>query len=132
MSYNPSKRELLQDTVEHIDIKAHNVVPLVEAELNRRYPDRARMRPANADGFREAWAIIERLWPQTVERARTLPPDLLHERVDGEWSSYRSGVYGVCLRQVTPETIVLKEWLVAAIDVDLQAPAPDSAGWRRF
>src|SRR6188768_2005986 len=31
MSYNPSKRELLQDTVEHIDIKNHNVVPLVEA-----------------------------------------------------------------------------------------------------
>lgn len=31
MSYNPSKRELLQDTVEHIDIKRHNVVPLVEA-----------------------------------------------------------------------------------------------------
>ena len=31
MSYNPTKRELLQDTVEHIDIKRHNVVPLVEA-----------------------------------------------------------------------------------------------------
>jgi deoxyhypusine synthase len=31
MSYNPSKRELLQDTVEHIDIKRQNVVPLVEA-----------------------------------------------------------------------------------------------------
>lgn len=31
MSYNPSKRELLQDIVEHIDIKRHNVVPLVEA-----------------------------------------------------------------------------------------------------
>lgn len=31
MSHNPSKRELLQDTVEHIDIKRHNVVPLVEA-----------------------------------------------------------------------------------------------------
>ncbi len=31
MSYNPSKRELLQDTVEHIDIKQHNVVPLVES-----------------------------------------------------------------------------------------------------
>src|SRR6185295_3095285 len=31
MSYNPTKREFLQDTVEHIDIKRHNVVPLVEA-----------------------------------------------------------------------------------------------------
>src|SRR4029453_18835263 len=31
MSGNPSKRELLQETVEHIDIKRHDVVPLVEA-----------------------------------------------------------------------------------------------------
>ncbi len=49
-----------------------DVVPLVEAELNRRYPDRARMRPADAAGYREAWASLERLWPQTVQRARGL------------------------------------------------------------
>jgi deoxyhypusine synthase len=29
--WNPSKRELLQQTIEHIDIKRHNVVPLVES-----------------------------------------------------------------------------------------------------
>jgi uncharacterized protein YjbI with pentapeptide repeats len=63
-----------------------DVVPLVEAELNRRYPDRAKMRPADADGFREAWEILERLWQQTVGRARGMPPELLHERAGGEWS----------------------------------------------
>ena len=63
-----------------------DVVPLVEAELNRRYPDRARMRPVDADGYREAWASLERLWPQTVQRARGLDPELLHRQVDGEWS----------------------------------------------
>jgi deoxyhypusine synthase len=31
MDWNPSKQELLQDTIEHIDIKRHNVVPLVES-----------------------------------------------------------------------------------------------------
>jgi hypothetical protein len=61
-------------------------VPLVEAELDRRYPDRAKMRPAGADGFREAWDILERLWQQTVGRARRMAPELLHERVDDEWS----------------------------------------------
>jgi hypothetical protein len=55
-------------------------------ELNRRMPDRARMHPSTAEGFREAWAILERLWADTEHRARTLPPDLLHERVRGEWS----------------------------------------------
>jgi hypothetical protein len=47
----------------------------VEAELNRRYPGRAKMRPDDADGYREAWAALERLWPQTVARARRLDPD---------------------------------------------------------
>jgi hypothetical protein len=63
-----------------------DVAPLIEAELDRRDPDRAKMRPTDADGFREAWAILEGLWAGTVERARRLPPDLLHERVDEEWS----------------------------------------------
>jgi uncharacterized damage-inducible protein DinB len=44
------------------------------------------MRPADAEEFREAWGILERLWQQTVDRARRLPPELLHERVEDEWS----------------------------------------------
>ena len=72
--------------VRNLRINGVDVAPLVEAELNRRYPDRAKMRPAGADGFREAWDVLERLWDQTVTRAKGLPPDLLHERVDGEWS----------------------------------------------
>jgi len=44
------------------------------------------MRPADPVGFGEAWDILERLWDRTVERARRLPADLLHESVDGEWS----------------------------------------------
>jgi uncharacterized protein YjbI with pentapeptide repeats len=70
--------------VENLRVNGVDVVPLVEAELNRRYPDRVKMRPADADGFREAWAILERRWQQTVERARRMPPEMLHERVDGE------------------------------------------------
>ncbi len=72
--------------VENLRVNGVDVAPLVEAELNRRYPDRVKMRPADADGFREAWDILGRLWEQTVERARGMTPELLHERVDGEWS----------------------------------------------
>ena len=72
--------------IENLRVNGVDVVPLVEAELNRRFPDRVKMRPADADGFREAWDILERLWPQTVERARGMAPELLHERVEGEWS----------------------------------------------
>ena len=70
----------------NLTINGVNIGPLVDAELDRRYPDRAKMRPAGPAGFREAWEVLERLWGQSVERARRLPPELLHESVDGEWS----------------------------------------------
>ena len=72
--------------IDNLRVNGVDVVPLVEAELNRRYPDRVKMRPADADGFREAWDILERLWQQTVGRARRMAPELLNERVEDEWS----------------------------------------------
>ncbi len=72
--------------IEHLTINGVDVGPLVEAELNRRDPDRAAMRPTDADGFRRAWSILDHLWQATTEHARALPPDQLHVGVDGEWS----------------------------------------------
>jgi len=72
--------------VENFRVNGVDVAPLVEAELNRIYPARAKMSPATAEGFREAWDLLEPLWQETVERARRLPPELLHESIDGEWS----------------------------------------------
>jgi hypothetical protein len=63
-----------------------DVLPYVEAELDRREPLRTKMRPTDPAGFREAWDILERLWDDTVERARGLPPEQLHASVDDEWS----------------------------------------------
>ncbi len=73
---------------ELVDVRINGVdiVPLVEAELDRRYPDRAAMHPTDPAGFRHAWDVVERLWDGTVARARRLDPALLHESVDGEWS----------------------------------------------
>lgn len=73
--------EILKLVVNGVD-----VAPLVEAELDRRHPDRPKMRPSDPAGFREAWDIVERLWDGTIARAGRLPPELLHESVDGEWS----------------------------------------------
>jgi uncharacterized protein YjbI with pentapeptide repeats len=73
--------ELVNVVVNGVDI-----APLVSAELDRRDPDRARMRPADPEGFRTAWRILGERWAGTVERARALEPSLLHESVDGEWS----------------------------------------------
>lgn len=70
----------------HVVINGVDVVPLVNAELDRRDPERVKMRPADAAGFRTAWDVVERRWDATVLRARRLPPELLHESVAGEWS----------------------------------------------
>jgi uncharacterized protein YjbI with pentapeptide repeats len=73
--------EILNVTINGVDVG-----PLIEAELDRRDPNRAKMRPEDPAGFRQAWEILGRLWDQTVARARRLPPELLHESVAGEWS----------------------------------------------
>jgi len=72
--------------IDNVTINGVDIAPLVNAELDRRYPDRSKMRPADQAGFREAWDTVERLWDGTVKRARRLPPELLHESVEGEWS----------------------------------------------
>lgn len=71
---------------ENLVLNGVDVAPLVEAELDRRDPDRVRMRPTDPAGFREAWDTVERLWAGTVERTSGLDEALLHESVDGEWS----------------------------------------------
>lgn len=70
----------------NVVVNGVDIGPLVDAELNRRMPDRAKMRPEDSDGFREAWTILEHLWATTEVRARTLPETELHRSVDGEWS----------------------------------------------
>jgi DinB superfamily/Pentapeptide repeats (8 copies) len=72
--------------IANLRINDVDVGPLVEAELDRRYPLRSRMRPTDPAGFREAWDILERLWDETVGHARRLRPEQLHESVNGEWS----------------------------------------------
>ena len=72
--------------IENVTVNGVDIGPLVEAELNKRYPLRPKMRPTDPAGFRAAWDVLERLWDETVEHARRLPPELLHESVNGEWS----------------------------------------------
>jgi hypothetical protein len=62
------------------------VAPLVEAELDRRFPERVKLRAVDPHGLMAAWDLIEGVWAATVARARTLPESQLFERVDNEWS----------------------------------------------
>jgi hypothetical protein len=58
----------------------------VRAELDGLYPERVRLRPTDAAGVREGFALVDALWTPTIAQARALPSERLHERVRGEWS----------------------------------------------
>src|SRR3954447_12681539 len=50
-----------------------DVAPLVEAELNRRFPGRADRRATDPEGLRAAWAALERAWAATLARTDAMP-----------------------------------------------------------
>lgn len=84
---NVEARELhIDGEVLRLELNGIDVVPLYEAELDRRHPERVRLRPTDPAGYRLAWDTIEAMWAPTIERAASLDPAMLHERVGGEWS----------------------------------------------
>lgn len=78
-----------------LDIDSHNlafgtlivngvdVVPFVEAELDRLFPGRAQSRSRTADGLRGSWAAVQQAWATTIEAT---PPELMAAHVPDEWS----------------------------------------------
>ena len=117
----------------NVTINGVDVAPLVEAELDRRMPERALMRPSDADGFRTAFATLDVLWAGTLDRARALPPEALHEQVDEEWSfietlrhlgfAHACWVGGVMLADPSP-------WHPLDLPWD-EAPTVDGVPWDR-
>jgi hypothetical protein len=63
-----------------------DVVPLVDAELNRRFPGRELRGAAEPDGLRTAWAAVERAWAAARDRAASMPAGTVDASVDDEWS----------------------------------------------
>ncbi|PGH46536.1 DinB superfamily protein [Micromonospora sp. WMMA1996] len=63
-----------------------DVVPLVEAELNRRFPGRELKNATDLDGLRAAWAALERAWAAAVDRVESMPEGAADVSIDGEWS----------------------------------------------
>lgn len=47
------------------------VAPLIDAELTRRFPERAQLRPTDAAGARAAWDVIESLWSSHGHRVKS-------------------------------------------------------------
>jgi hypothetical protein len=72
--------------VGNLSVNGVDVSAYVEAELNQRHPERLLLAPFDPDGMRRAWKSIEDFSAATIDRARALPPDMLDESIDEEWS----------------------------------------------
>ena len=68
-------------TVNDVEVGAY-----VRAQLDERLPERRLLRPADGDGLRVAWTMIEERAAATSARARALPAGAVDESVDGEFS----------------------------------------------
>ncbi|MCM0620493.1 DinB family protein [Nocardioides bruguierae] len=68
-----------------------DVTAFVEAELDRRYPERAAVRQAQDDGtvaqLTAAWTAVRIGWAGTLERLEQASPEVREQRVRGEWSA---------------------------------------------
>ncbi len=81
--------------VDGLDIDSHDlfmgrlvvngvdVVPLVDAELDRRFPGRALQKAQEPEGLRAGWVAVQAAWASTVADT---PPELVDAHVDDEWS----------------------------------------------
>jgi hypothetical protein len=72
--------------VTNLTVNGVEVMPYVEAELDRRHPVRLLIRSDEPDDLREAWRQLRDDWAATVERVRSMPEGSEHQGVDGEWS----------------------------------------------
>jgi hypothetical protein len=81
--------------VDGLDIDSHDlfmgslfvngvdVVPLVDAELNRQFPGRELQKAQTPEGLREGWVAVQGAWQETVADT---PPELVDAHVEDEWS----------------------------------------------
>lgn len=69
-----------------LHVNGVDVVPFVEAELNRRFPGRAERHAEDPEGLRRAWAALEHTWAATLDRVATMRAGTADASVDGEWS----------------------------------------------
>jgi hypothetical protein len=71
----------------NLTVNGVDVTDFVNAELDRRHPERVQFREGQTAGdVRAIWDTIERLWAQATERAGRLPAAALDQQVNEEWS----------------------------------------------
>lgn len=66
-----------------LTVNGVDVVPLVDAELNRRFPGRELQNATTVEGLQQGWVAVQEAWAETV---LATPAELRDQQVAEEWS----------------------------------------------
>lgn len=72
--------------IDGLIVNGVEVAPLIDAELDRRHPERVALQARTPEQFRTGWAGLERIWATTYERVERMPAGTVDISVDEEWS----------------------------------------------
>jgi hypothetical protein len=72
--------------VRNLTVNGVDVGPLVDAELDRRHPERVLLRSHDPAEIRRGWAVVAGGWRDATARIQRLPAGAALEQVDSEWS----------------------------------------------
>src|SRR5262249_56584339 len=94
----------------NVTVNGVDVTEFVNAELDRRHPERVQFREGQtADDVRALWDTIEQLWAQAAERAGRLPAAALDQQVNEEWSFARTLRHLIFITDASASRTVLDE-----------------------
>ena len=78
---------VIDGLVSNLVVNGVDVMPYVEAELDRRHPVRLLIRSDDPADLRAGARVLRDDWDTTYARLETMPAGSEHERVDDEWSA---------------------------------------------
>jgi DinB superfamily len=76
----------LSGNIQSLVVNGVEVAGYVRAELERRHPELGYLDSKDVPGLQRAWAKVQEIAAASLDTARRLPPGMLDESVDGEYS----------------------------------------------
>jgi len=76
----------LSGNIQSLVVNGVEVAGYVQAELERRHPELGYLESTDVAGVHRAWAKVQQIAATTLDTARQLPPAMLDESVDGEYT----------------------------------------------
>jgi hypothetical protein len=123
--------ELCEDRVESADEVRRLIAERRLPQPSYVLADGTGMFPADYFRLVDDAGGVDRLRGHFAERHQAIGLTWHGNDLEQDWEMYLDGTWGICLRDVTPETIVRKNVLVSSLSELLVLARPGEADWRQ-